>query len=165
MHMKETYQELYAYMAQSRDPKNMKAFGKVMTEMMEWMIANKPSEAEAWIEKLEAIKWKNYLTRKEAEQAVNDMTPRAAWTFEAWRTAMEGMGLPVEESPCYNAWALWTVMNMIYSDSAKTIAGIMEMPLAEIPAKQMVTAVHALAMDKLKDEDGRFHVRRYFGLE
>ena len=31
--MKERYMSLYDYMAQSRDPKNMKAFGCVMTEM------------------------------------------------------------------------------------------------------------------------------------
>ena len=54
--LKEKYCELYEYMAQSKDPKNMKAFGHVMNEMMDWLIANKPEAAQAWIEKLEAIK-------------------------------------------------------------------------------------------------------------
>ena len=48
--MKEKYYELYEYMAQSKDPKNMKAFGHVMNEMMDWLIANKPEAAQAWIE-------------------------------------------------------------------------------------------------------------------
>ena len=39
--LKEQYTMLYEYMAQSRDPKNMKAFGHVMTEMMDYLIANK----------------------------------------------------------------------------------------------------------------------------
>ena len=54
--LKEKYYELYDYMAQSKDPKNMKAFGHVMNEMMEWLAANKPEAAQAWVEKLEAIK-------------------------------------------------------------------------------------------------------------
>lgn len=55
-------------------------------------------------------------------------------------------------------------MNMIYSDSAQSIADIIGKPLAEIPAEQMVKAVHSLALDKLKDSDHRFHIRPYFGL-
>ena len=33
--LKDRYTGLYDYMANSRDPKNMKAFGCVMTEMMD----------------------------------------------------------------------------------------------------------------------------------
>ena len=44
--LRDRYLGLYDYMAQSRDPKNMKAFGCVMTEMMDYLIANKPDVAE-----------------------------------------------------------------------------------------------------------------------
>ena len=70
--MKDRYTGLYDNMAQSQDPKNMKAFGCVMTEMMDYLIQNKPDVAEEMIDKLEAIKWRQYLTPKEAEKIVAD---------------------------------------------------------------------------------------------
>lgn len=40
--LKDRYTGLYDYMANSRDPNNMKAFGCVMTEMMDYLIQAKP---------------------------------------------------------------------------------------------------------------------------
>ena len=71
--MKEKYMMLYDYMASSNNPKYMKAFGVVMNDMMDWMIQNKPDVAIEEIERLAAIKWKNYLTQKEAEALRMDM--------------------------------------------------------------------------------------------
>ena len=143
--MKEKYYELYEYMAQSREPKNMKAFGKVMSEMMEWFIVNKPSDAEAWLEKLESIKWKNYLTSSEADKIVAAMEPKAPWTRDQWRTAMEQHDYELDEWPCYNRCALYVTMQMIMSDSSATLkkyAG----------SGDMFELVHALALDKLKEQ-------------
>lgn len=50
--LKERYMGLYDYMTQSKDPKNMKAFGCVMTEMMDVMLAKLPAEAEEMIDQL-----------------------------------------------------------------------------------------------------------------
>ena len=162
--MKEKYTQLYDYMATSSHPSYMKVFGHAMTEMMDWFIANKPEAAEEWICKLESIKWNNYLTPKEAEKVVSAMNPKAPWARDIWKQAMENLGIAIEESPYYNTCALWATMNMIYSDSATTIAGIMGKAVNEVPAEQMVKAVHALAIDKLKDADKRFNIRVYFGL-
>ena len=70
--MKKKFWELYPYMATSENVAYMRAFGNVHKEMMDWMIANKPDLAQEWIEKLCSIKWKNYLTQKEAEKIVSD---------------------------------------------------------------------------------------------
>ena len=114
--LKDRYTGLYDYMAQSREPKNMKAFGCVMTEMMDYLITNKPDVAEEMIDRIEAIKWKQYLTPKEAEKIVDGMDPAGPWKRDVWKSTMESMGLPLEEAPCYNKCALWTEMNKIYSD-------------------------------------------------
>lgn len=159
--MKEKYYELYDYMSQSKNPDNMKVFGKVMNEMMEWMVANKPDIASDEIDKLESIKWRNYLTHKEAEKAVSEMEPKAIWPFDQWLQAMDKLGIVTEESPYYNKCALWATMSMIYSDSAATIAGIMGKTLSDVTAEEMVKATHALAIDKLKDADKNFSIRRY----
>ena len=162
--LKEKYEMLYRYMASSGNTAYMKVFGKTMTEMMEWMIANKPEQAEAFIEKLCAIKWDNYLTQKEAEKIVANMSPKAPWTREVWKSAMDSFDIPVEESPYYNSCALWVEMNKVYSDSAKTIAMIKGKALGDVPAEDMVKAVHALAIDHLKDADGVYNIRSYFGV-
>lgn len=160
--LKEKYHSLYEYMAVSNEPKYMMMFGSVMNEMMDWMIDNKPEAASEWIDKLCSIKWKNYLTRKEAEKIVSEMVPKAPWNYATWETTMESMGMETEEPPCYNSYALWVTMNMIHSDDGESIAEIKGVPLAQIPAEQLVRIIHRLAMNKLKDKDGVFCIRRYF---
>ena len=135
----------------------MKAFGTVMNEMMDWMIVNKPAEAEEWIDKLGAIKWKNYVTPKEADAIVAKMEPEAPWKRDQWKGAMEKHSFVMEEEPYYNSCALYVTMNMIMSDSSATIAEYVD-------AENTFRFVHALAINKLKDKDSRFCIRKYFDL-
>lgn len=163
--LKEQYDMLYDYMVQSRDPKNMKTFGHVMTEMMDAMLQKMPAEAEEMIQKLESIRWQQYLTPKEAEAIVAKMQPKAPWTREVWNNAMNSMGIPTDEAPFYNRCALWAEMNKQYTDHAQTIADkILKKPLNEIQADQIVPGIHAMALDLLKDKDGVYDIRSYFGL-
>lgn len=155
--LKERYWSLYEYMANSNKPENMKLFGRVMTQMMDDMILSSPSKAEEYIDRLEAIKWKNYLTPKEAEKIVAGMEPKAPWSREQWKVAMEQHGYPLEKEPCYNRCALWVTMNMIMSDSSETIA-------MYVDNGNMFKLVHDLAVDKLTDHDGVFNIRHYFGV-
>ena len=151
-------------MATERNPEYMKAFGKVMTEMFNWFSENKKEAAEEWLMKLEAIKWDNYLTPKEAENIVAKMQPKAPWSRDAWKSAMEAKGLPLEDIPCYNSCSLWVEMNKQYSDSAETIAIIMGKDLKDVSTDEMVNATYHLALDMLTDEDGVYNIRTYFGL-
>lgn len=162
--LKERYTMLYDYMAASKNPSYMMVFGKVMSEMMGWMIYNEPEAAEEWLDKLESIRWKNYLTPKEAEAIISKMEPSARWPKDTWKRAMENLGLPIEETPCYNACSLWVEMNKVYSDSAASIAKIMGVPVGSVKEEDMVRATHALAVDNLKDEDGVYSIRHYFRL-
>lgn len=159
--MKQRYDALYDYMAQSRDPKNMKAFGCVMTEMMDYLIANKPDVAEEMIDKLEAIKWHQYLTPKEAEKIVANMDPKAPWSRDTWKGAMESFGLPIEEMPSYNRCALWVEMNKIYSDYGEEIASLLGKPLSPSD-KDIISACYKMALKNLKDKDGVYDIRKYF---
>ena len=143
--MKDRYTGLYDYMANSRDPKNMKAFGCVMTEMMDYLVANKPDVAEEMIDKLEAIKWRQYLTPKEAEKIVAGMDPKAPWSRDTWKGAMESFGLPLEEMPAYNRCALWVEMNKIYSDYGEEIASLLGKPLSASD-KDIIATCYKMAM-------------------
>ena len=156
--MKDRFSSLYSYMAMSKNPAYMMAFGSVMKEMMNWMTANKPAEAQEWIDKLESIRWKNYLTQKEADSIIAQMVPKAPWTHDQWKVAMDKHKFMREEMPYYNPCALFVTMSMIYSDSSETLSHFLQ-------GADMFDVIHDLAVDKLKDQDGRFNVRHYFGLQ
>ena len=155
--MKQEFYALYNQMANSNEVAYMRTFGNVHKEMMEWMIQNKPDMAQEWIWKLESIRWKNYLTPKEAEAIVSKMNPKAPWTREQWQAAMQQHGYELEHEPCYNRCALWVKMNMIMSDSSETIGKY-------VATDDIFKLVHDLAVDKLTDKDSVFDIRHYFDL-
>lgn len=159
--MKQEFYELYDMMAMSHNIKNMQTFGNVHKEMMEWMIHNKPELAQEWIDKLESIKWRQYLTPKEAEKIVDGMDPKGPWNREVWKSTMESLGLPLEEPPYYNKCALWTEMNKIYSDFGEEIASLIGKPLSPSD-KDIIAACYKMALKNLKDKDGVYDIRKYF---
>ena len=55
-------------------------------------------------------------------------------------------------------------MNMIYSDSAKSVAVIAGKTLEDMPKDELFSDIHMLALDKLEDKDGVFDVRAYFNV-
>jgi len=155
--MKNEFTALYNMMASSQEVAFMRTFGNVHKEMMDWFIANKPEVAQEWIEKLESIRWKNYLTPKEAEKIVAGMTPKAPWSREQWKQAMEQSGFDLECEPYYNRCALWVTMNMLMSDSSETMSKYVD-------SANLFSLVHDLAVDKLMDKDKVFNIRRYFNV-
>ena len=159
--LKERYDSLYDYMAGSKDPKNMKAFGCVMTEMMDVMIAKMPDVAEEMIDQLESIRWKQYLTPKEAQKIVDGMDPNGPWSRDVWKQTMESFGLPLEEPPYYNRCALWAEMNKVYSDFGDEIASLLGKPLSPTD-KDIIAACYRMALKNLKDKDGVYNIRKYF---
>lgn len=161
--MKKKFHELYQLMATSQNVAFMHVFGNVHKEMMEWMIANKPEMAQEWIEKLCSIKWRNYLTRKEAERIVSEMMPKAPWGREPWKAAMERHELSTSEEPYYNDNALFVEMNKMYSDFGETIAELIGKPLSASDS-DIITACYKMALKTLKDKDGVYDIRHYFHL-
>jgi hypothetical protein len=159
--LKDRYTGLYDYMAGSKDPKNMKAFGAVMTQMMDAMLAKMPADAEEMIDQLESIKWKQYLTPKEAQKIVDGMDPKGPWSRDVWKQTMESFGLPLEEPPYYNRCALWTEMNKVYSDFGDEIASLLGKPLSPTD-KDIIAACYRMALKNLKDKDGVYNIRKYF---
>jgi len=159
--MKQEFAGLYDMMANQRDVKFMRVFGGVHKEMFDWFVANKPELAQEWLDKLEAIKWHQYLTPKEAEKIVAGMEPAGPWKRDAWKSTMESMGLPLEEAPFYNKCALWTEMNKIYSDFGPEIASLLGKPLSPTD-KDIITACYKMALKNLRDKDGIYDIRKYF---
>ena len=159
--LKDKYTQLYDYMANSQKTAYMKTFGRVMTEMMDVMIQKMPTEAEEMIDKLESIKWHQYLTPKEAQKIVDGMDPNGPWSRDVWKQTMESFGLPLEEPPYYNRCALWAEMNKVYSDFGDEIASLIGKPLSHTD-KDIIAACYRMALKNLKDKDGVYDIRKYF---
>lgn len=117
------------------------------------------------IEVLESMNWRNYLTESEAKAIIAQMSPKPAWpTYEVWKNRMDDVDYEYSERELYNGYALFVTMNMIYSDNVKSICMVAGKKLEDIPEEEMFGFVYLFALDKLKDEDGRFCIRRYFQL-
>ena len=166
--MIERYDELYGVMKSSRDVEKMKIFGEAEKEMFRQLAASNPTMAEMWLTKLEAVCWDNYLTEKEARNIgrhiVNqDGTKEFHWPYDVFTKAVSQLGGITEEKPYYNSYALWVTANMIYSDHAKSVAEDMgyKSPM-EVPNERMALSMYKKAVEKLKDPDKGFHIRKYF---
>lgn len=157
------FDELYGIMATSANVKYMRVFGDTMRCMMKDMVAKHPELAQEYLDKLCAIKWNNYLTKKEALSIVQEMNPKATWDMQGWVDGMEKSGLCMEEKPCYNDYALYVAMNQVVSDHGDTIAEIKgEKSLSDINEEELVKYAYKLAVDLLKDKDGVYNIREYF---
>ena len=161
--MKQKFAALYQMMATSNEVAYMHVFGKVHKEMMDWMIANKPDVAEEMLLKLEAIRWCQYLTPKETDSIIAGMDPKAPWSRDVWNNAMQSFGLPLEEQPYYNKCALFVEMSKMYSDFGDNIAEMLGKPLSPTD-KDIIAACYKMALKTLKDKDGIYNIRAYFGL-
>ena len=160
--MMSEFSSLYGMMANSGKPEYMHTFGEVMKCMMKDMVALKPDLAQEYLGKLCSIKWNNYLTKKEAMTIVSGMNPKGGWDYAEWEKMMEKLDARMEDTPYYNRYALFVAMNMVFSDSATSIAVIAGKTLEEIPEDELFADVHMLALDKLEDKDGMFDIREYF---
>lgn len=156
------FERLYTKMATSNNPKYMAVFGSTMKSMMKDMATWNPEIAQDYLDKLEAIEWNNYLSKKEAIAIVGNMEPKRYLDTSDWEQWMKAQNISMEEMPYYNKWALYTTMNMVYSDSAHSIAKLKGKSVPEISKEEMLPSLHLFALDKLKDEDGVFNIRTYF---
>lgn len=156
--MKESFNTIYDHIINSEDKAKMKVLGGVTKAIMYRLMETNPSLAKEYIEQLESVKWCNYLTHKESETITSEMTPSPYWTRSAWEKLMEDK--KKEEEPYYNDNALYTTMCMISSDSGDTLQRIGGIGTKEI----LFDLIYHLAIDKLKDKDKVFNIRKYFNL-
>ena len=83
------FDELYGMMASSNNVKYMHVFGNTMRCMMKDMASKHPELAQDYLDKLCAIKWKNYLTKNEVSDIIKEMNPPATWSKQNWLDVME----------------------------------------------------------------------------
>lgn len=161
--------EMYSHkIVKSKDVKHM----EVLAEVCEWLFCQAatkmPDVAESALAHLAATEWNNYLSPTEAKnigmRIVNqDGTKGFHWNYDVFTKAVESLGGVLKEKPYYNSYSLFVVSNMAYSDHAQSIAEDMGYKkISEVPNEKMALSCYKKAVEKLKDVDGGFHVRKYF---
>jgi outer membrane receptor for ferrienterochelin and colicin len=160
MNYQEKYDELYAIMANSGDPAKMHIFGEAEKWAFEQMNRTNPDMAKKWLDRIEAVKWDNYLCEVSAMAIVSkfvnqDGTMGAKWNYQQVMDAVRAAGGNESEQPYYNSWALFVVMNWIASNSWKTLSTL-------TTEDKMPGVVYALALDYLKDPDEPHFIQRYW---
>lgn len=162
------YDELYEYMKESKDVRNMKIFGKAEKYMFKELANVHPDMAERWLSHIEAVCWNNYLSKDEAmnigKHTVNqDGTKGFHWSHDVFVPVVEKLGGVVEHKPYYNEYALCVTANIIYSDHANSISEDMGYKsVVEVPNERIALSCYKKALEKLKDKDNPYFVRDYF---
>ena len=154
------YDELYDEMATSKDPRRMMAFGDSEKWVFHMLAEKHPELAEKWLSKLEAGKWNNYLSKREAEEIVSKLVNQDGshgphWDYETFKDAVESIGGKMTDEPFYNCWALWATACMRWSDNAKSASEF-------VPKEMMPKYFYNVAVENLKDVDRPKFVREYF---
>ena len=153
----------YDKIIESGNQEQMERLGAMVKRTMRWLIANEPEIADKALAMLdgEGVEAKNHLTRDEAEAIVRSMEPQPTWTLRQLEDALKIMKLPMSEVPYYDKNALLVTMMMIQSDSGETLKRLMHLGDKD---ERLITSIYQLALDRLKDKDGVFDIRKYFGI-
>lgn len=166
--MKSRYQYLYDIMASSKDPEKMQVFGKAEQHMFDKLAVSNPSMAKDWLDKLEAVCWKNYLTETQAEKIASKIINQNGatgpyWPMETFFAVVPKLGGQLNDEPYYNQYALWLVANAHYSDFARSTAEDMGYALPdEVPGDKMALSMYKKAVESLKDIDRSHYIADYY---
>ena len=170
MNKEERYQQFldrYEAIISSNDTSQMQPLGEMVKRVMKWLINYEPEIATAAISILngeESKECRNYLSAREADEIVSNMEPQPQWTLHHILDMLRSAGYATEEPPYYNNYALAATMCMILSDSGETLKEELGSDIRPAKADEILRLVYKLAVDKLKDKDGKFNIRKYFDL-
>ena len=163
--MEQQFLSRYDQIVQSGDTRQMERLGVMVKRVMWWMFRYEPqvaAQALALLDEDTATYYANRLTEQEAEDIVGQMDPKPRWELDELKKTVEGMGLPTDVPPHFNRWALLTTMLMKKSDEGESLKEAIH---ANDQDERLVRLIYKLAVNQLEDKDGRFRIRRYFGLE
>ena len=145
----------------------MELLGEMTKRIMRWLITYEPEIAVAALSILDGEEDKEYnncLSGHEASEIVSQMDPQPQWSPRQVLDMLKSAGYATDEPPYFNNYALATTMCMILSDSGQTLQRIIGSPSHPATNEELLASVYQLAVDKLKDKDGKFNIRKYFDL-
>lgn len=165
--MEQQFLSRYDQIVQSGDTRQMERLGVMVKRVMRWMSVNEPglaAQAIAILDGEDIQQCHNYLSGHEASEIVRQMEPQSQWSLRQVLDMLKNAGYATDEPPYFNNYALATTMCMILSDSGQTLQRIIGSPSHPATNEELLASVYQLAIDKLKDKDGKFNIRKYFDL-
>lgn len=162
--MQQQFLSRYDSIIQSGDTRQMERLGAMVKRVMGWMFKFEPqvaAQALALLDDNTATDYTNRLTEQEARNIVAQMVPQPTWTMQGLTASLQSMGLPGDVPPHFNLWALLTTMLMIQSDEGESLKDAIH---ANDRDERLLRLVYKLAVNRLEDQDGKFNIRKYFGL-
>lgn len=128
-------------------------FDKTFEQMFKEVLGVAPDIAVRCLDRLEAVKWNNYLTEEEARKAIAE----EAWGIQDVEVCAVCAGDQPDCTPYYNKWALWATMNDIMSKHRGAL-------LKRMSDQEAREVVYDMARETLTDTDPRRRrfVRSYF---
>lgn len=162
--MQQQFLARYDSIIQSGDTRQMERLGAMVKRVMGWMFKYEPqvaAQALALLDDNTATDYANRLTEQEAKNIVAQMKPQPTWTMEGLTASLQSMGLPGDVPPHFNLYALLTTMLMIQSDEGESLKEAIH---ANDRDERLLRLVYKLAVNRLEDQDGKFNIRKYFGL-
>ena len=145
--------------------KQEEMFYSVSRDMFIHFCENHPDIAKKYLDKLDGMRYRNFVTNEEASKIVSCMKPAAVWSHDKLYQKLEELELEIEGEELFNFCSLWVVMNQVHSDHALSIAhAIGVKTIAECDCDTMVQVCYDLAIDLLTDEDEKYNIRDYFNL-
>jgi len=145
--------------------KQEEMFYSVSKDMYIHFCENHPELAKKYLDKLDGMRYRNFVTQEEASKIVSCMKPSAVWSHDKLYQKLEELDLEYEGDELFNYCSLWVVMNSVYSDHASTLAHAMGVKtISECDMETMVQVCYDFAIDLLTDEDERYNIRDYFKL-
>lgn len=162
--MEQQFLARYDSIIQSGDTRQMERLGAMVKRVMGWMFKYEPqvaAQALALLDDNTATDYANRLTEQEAKNIVAQMKPQPTWTMEGLTASLQSMGLPGDVPPHFNLYALLTTMLMIQSDEGESLKEAIH---ANDRDERLLRLVYKLAVNRLEDQDGKFNIRKYFGL-
>lgn len=166
----ELYQQFFNHykgIIQGRAEDDMIRLGTMTQRVMQWLCVYEPdiaAQAIAILDGEDSQQCHNYLTEQEARAIVDGMSPKPQWSPRQVLDMLRNAGYATDEPPYFNNYALATTMCMILSDSGQTLQRIIGSPSHPATNEELLASVYQLAVDKLKDKDGKFNIRKYFDL-
>lgn len=162
--MEQQFLARYDSIIQSGDTRQMERLGAMVKRVMGWMFKYEPqvaAQALALLDDNTATDYANRLTEQEAKNIVAQMVPQPTWTMQGLTASLQSMGLPGDVPPHFNLYALLTTMLMIQSDEGESLKDAIH---ANDRDERLVRLIYKLAVNRLEDQDGKFNIRKYFGL-
>jgi len=167
MTTEELYQQFLSRYEAAINSGDMTRLGEMVQRVMRWLVAYEPdiaAQAIAILDGEDSKECRNYLSGHEASEIVRQMEPQPQWPLRQVLDMLGNAGYATDDPPYFNNYALATTMCMILSDSGQTLQRIIGSPSHPATNEELLASVYQLAIDKLKDKDGKFNIRKYFDL-